>query len=148
MGPSGIYLNDKIADIKLDGLVLKDNQITLDIGYLKPPEFKIDTMIDFFGVEENAEVKFKEGIFEIVLQQKIHDLFEADFLLAFGVDVHDGGMPLVYMAGQVSEGFDSWHLKKCLTSWQISSQYSTEAMQMQLKKSKMPNKRFSHLGVR
>ena len=98
VGPSGIYLNDKIADIKLDGLVLKNNQITLDIGYLKPPEFKIDTMIDFFGVEEKAEVKFKEGIFEIVLQQKIHDLFEADFLLAFGVDVHDGGMPLVYMA--------------------------------------------------
>ena len=112
VGPSGIYLNDKIADIKLDGLVLKNNQITLDIGYLKPPEFKIDTMIDFFGVEENAEVKFKEGIFEIVLQQKIHDLFEADFLLAFGVDVHDGGMPLVYMAGQVSEGFDSWALKE------------------------------------
>ena len=111
VGPSGIYLNDKIADIKLDGLVLKNNQITLDIGYLKPPEFKIDTMIDFFGVEEKAEVKFKEGIFEIVLQQKIHDLFEADFLLAFGVDVHDGGMPLVYMAGQVSEGFDSWALK-------------------------------------
>ena len=112
VGPSGIYLNDKIADIKLDGLVLKNNQITLDIGYLNPPEFKIDTMIDFFGVEEKAEVKFKEGIFEIVLQQKIHDLFEADFLLAFGVDVHDGGMPLVYMAGQVSEGFDSWALKE------------------------------------
>ena len=91
VGPSGIYLNDKIADIKLDGLVLKNNQITLDIGYLKPPEFKIDTMIDFFGVEENAEVKFKEGIFEIVLQQKIHDLFVTRYvfvLFSIGQNKH------------------------------------------------------------
>ena len=36
------------------------------------------------------------------------------------------------------------HLKKYLRSWEISSLYSTGAMKRQLKKSKMPNKKFSH----
>ena len=112
ISPDGIYLYDKIADIKLDGLILEDNLITLDISYVKPPEFKINTMIDFFGVREKTMVKFKQGIFEIALKQKIHDLFEADFLLAFGLDLGDQGIPSVYMAGQVSEGFDSWVLKE------------------------------------
>ena len=112
ISPDGIYLYDKIADIKLDGLILEDNLITLDVSYLKPPEFKINTMIDFFGVREKTVVTFEQGIFEIALKQKIHGLFEADFLLAFGLDLGDQGIPSVYMAGQVSEGFDSWVLKE------------------------------------
>ena len=86
--------------------------ITLDVSYVKPPEFKINTTIDFFGVREKTEVTFEQGIFEIALKQKIHGLFEADFLLAFGHDLGDQGIPSVYMAGQVSEGFDSWVLKE------------------------------------
>ena len=108
VGATGLYMKDKIADIKLDGLQLKDNSMTLDIGYTKPPEFKIDTNFDLFGVSQKAEVTFEEGIFEIDLKQKLVGLYDSDLLLAFGFDGHHGGAPSIFVEGQINEGLDSW----------------------------------------
>ena len=108
VGATGLYMNDKIADIKLDGLQLKDNSVTLDIGYTEPPEFKIDTNFDLFGVSQKAEVTFEEGIFEIDLKQKLVGLYDSDLLLAFGFDGHHGGVPSIFVEGQINEGLDSW----------------------------------------
>ena len=108
IGPNGIYINDKIADIELEGLKFDGNQIKIDVSTTKLPEFKIDTNLDFYGVRQAAEIKFDGGIYEVEISQKIENLFEADYTFAYGFDVGKSGMPTVYLAADVKEGFDQW----------------------------------------
>ena len=108
IGPNGIYINDQVADIELEGIKLDGNEITIDVSTTKLPEFKIDTNIDFYGVKQAAEIKFDGGIYEVEISQKIEGLFEADYTFAYGFDVGKSGMPTVYLAADVKEGFDQW----------------------------------------
>ena len=56
VGPSGIKLDDEIADIDLKILKLKNNVMKLNVGFTAPPSFLISSDFDFLGVTQKADV--------------------------------------------------------------------------------------------
>ena len=103
VGPSGIKLDDEIADIDLKILKLKNNVMKLNVGFTAPPSFLISSDFDFLGVTQKADVSFNDGIYEMTIVDKIGNIWESEITFGFGFDPDAQGVPDIFIEGLIKE---------------------------------------------
>ena len=103
VGPSGIKLDDKIGDIDLQILKLKNNEMKLDIGFTQAPDFFISSEFDFLGVTQKAKVSFDDGIYQMTIIDKVASIWESEITFGYGIDPEAKGAPDIFIEGVIKE---------------------------------------------